>query len=190
MQLRMQLPGHGIETARLRLRMFTLRDTDDYFLLRSDSEVMRYIGTGATSTRQQTTTKLSWVLMQWEKHGFGIWAVVDKKNEKLIGWSGLSSLDDTPEIEVGYGLARACWGTGMATEAARASLRYGFEELQLDRIVAVAVPENAASRRVMEKAGMCYVKPSHYYGVDVAYYEITREDFRSDNSPYILLTQK
>ncbi len=186
MQLPSQLSAHEIETARLRLRMFTLRDTDDYFLLRSDPEVMRYIGTGATSTREQTTTKLSWVLMQWEKHGFGIWAVVDKKSENLIGWAGLSFLDSNPEIEVGYGLAKAYWGTGMATEAAWASLRYGFEELQLDRIVAVAVPENAASQRVMEKAGMRYVKLAHYYGVDVAYYEITRESFRPGTSLYIL----
>lgn len=183
----MRLVTPKVETARLCLRMFTPSDTDDYFAMRSDPEVMRYIGTGVTSTREQTLTKLSWLLIQWETHGFGIWAVVDKGHQKLIGWCGLSFLDNTPDVEVGYGLARSCWGRGIALEAARASLRYGFEELRLKRIVAVAVPENTSSRRVMEKAGMHYVKPAHHYGVDVVYYEVGRESFHPDNSLYILL---
>jgi RimJ/RimL family protein N-acetyltransferase len=97
-----------------------------------------------------------------------------------MGFCGLQFLDNTPEIEVGYRLARRFWGMGFATEAARESLRYGFEELGLDRIVAVVQPENIASCRVVEKIGLRYVKDARFYQTDVKYYAITREEYRPD----------
>jgi len=82
-------------------------------------------------------------------------------DKKLIGWCGLAFLDKTEEIEIGYGIAKEYWGRGFTTEAATASIRYGFEEARLNRIVAVAMPENITSRRVMEKIGMKFEKTGH-----------------------------
>jgi ribosomal-protein-alanine N-acetyltransferase len=90
----------------------------------------------------------------WKQHGFGRWALIHKPDKKLIGWCGLAPLDKTDEIEIGYGIAKEYWGRGLTTEAAAATIRYGFEELKLNQIVAVAMPENIASRRIMEKIGM------------------------------------
>jgi ribosomal-protein-alanine N-acetyltransferase len=72
-------------------------------------------------------------------------------------------------------LAKSYWGRGLATEAAEAALRFGFEIAKLERIVAIAKHENIASRRVMEKLGMKYEKDAYYYNNDVVYYSITNE---------------
>lgn len=146
---------------------------------------MRFI-TGVPSTREQAYAALTKHLNRWQEHAFGHWAVRFKDDPTLLGWCGLDFLDTTPEIEVGYGLARSHWGLGIATEAASASLQYGFDQLQLERIVAVAYPQNTASRLVMEKLGMKYVKSGFYYGADLVYYEILRADFRLSASNHVL----
>jgi len=69
-----------------------------------------------------------------------MWAVVDKKDNRTIGRCGLCFRDNTPEVELGYLLDKAYWGRGLATEAARASLKYGFAELKLERIVSSRKP--------------------------------------------------
>ena len=103
--------------------------------------------------------------------------VVHKQSNKLIGWCGLSYLDE--DVEIGYGIAKPYWGQRFASEAAAASIKYGFEELKLDRIVAVAWPDNIISRRVMDGLGMKYVKMAHYYHAEVVYYAISREEYLS-----------
>jgi RimJ/RimL family protein N-acetyltransferase len=174
-----------IETPRLHLRLYTLEDLDELFQIRSDPEVMRFI-TGVPSTRDQALEALNKHLDRWQTFGFGHWAVRFKNDPTLLGWCGLDFLDTTPEIEVGYGLARSKWGLGISTEAARASLEYGFEHLHLERIVAVAYPENTDSRHVMEKLGMKYVKNGSYYGGNLVYYEIGRNDFPPSASSRVL----
>jgi RimJ/RimL family protein N-acetyltransferase len=146
---------------------------------------MRFI-TGVPSTRDQAAAALTKHLNGWQTHHFGHWAVRFKNDPTLLGWCGLDFLDTTPEIEVGYGLRRSHWGLGIATEAARASLEYGFEHLHLERIAAVAYPENTASRHVMEKLGMTYVKNGSYYGGDLVYYDISRADLPLSASNRIL----
>ncbi|HWT01443.1 MAG TPA: GNAT family N-acetyltransferase [Pyrinomonadaceae bacterium] len=162
-----------IETARLRLRGFTPDDLDALCQVFGDPEVMKYISGGEPRTREATEEGLLRSIEGWRKRGFGLWAVVEKETGELIGYCGLISLEDTPEIEVAYGLMRSAWGKGFAAEAARASLGYGFNELKLERIVAVVNPENAASRRVLEKLGMKYAKNARHYGADLMYYEIS-----------------
>jgi len=115
-----------------------------------------------------------------------MWAVVERATGELAGWCGLAHLEDTQEVEVGYGLARRAWGRGLATEAARASLRYGFESMGLARIVAVVNPANHASRHVVEKLGLRHVKVARHYGADLDYFEIGRAEFRPTDSAYVL----
>ncbi|HZS08692.1 MAG TPA: GNAT family N-acetyltransferase [Blastocatellia bacterium] len=174
-----------IETARLRLRGFTTDDLNDLSAIRADPDVMRYIG-GSPDSFEQVQSALNNILLHWEQHGFGRWAVADREDGGLIGWCGLSYLEDTGEVEIGYGIAKPYWGKGLTSEAAAASVRYGFEELALGRIVAVALPDNTASRRVMGKLGMRYVKVAHHYNAEVVYYEISREEYQADNSFYLL----
>jgi RimJ/RimL family protein N-acetyltransferase len=109
-----------------------------------------------------------------EEHGFALWAVELRRTEEMIGVTGLRHLADGPEIEVGYRFLERCWGNGYATEAARAAIAFGFDELGLERIVAVTLPTNRASRRVMEKCGLTFVGVVHVYGYAHVKYAIAR----------------
>lgn len=165
-----------VQTERLILRRFTLADLDALSSVNSDPDVMRYIGDGKPQSQDQTRARLDAILSHWEQHDFGLWAVVYRRAPAVIGFCGLQFLDGTTEVEVGYRLAKAFWGMGLATEAARASLEYGFGEMCLDRIVAVTHPDNLASQRVLAKIGLRYEKDARYYNTDVKYFAIKRED--------------
>jgi ribosomal-protein-alanine N-acetyltransferase len=175
-----------IETARLRLRMLAPDDLDDLMQIVGDTEVMKYLGAeaGATLSREHAETALTNMIAFWRQHGFGRWAVVEREKDKLIGLCGLRLLDGAPELV--YGLSKANWGRGLATEAAKASLRYGFEELRFERIVAVTRHANKASITVMTKIGMRYEKEVNHYGVDAVCYVVTRDEFEPDDCTYIL----
>lgn len=166
-----------IETVRLKLRHFTPEDFDDLFRLYSDPEVMKYL---SPRTREQTQASLCKHIQHWQEHNFGMWAVIDKQSSKIIGRCGLGFLENTGEVELGYVFDKSYWNMGLATEASKATLKYGFLEVKLERIVAIAKPENIASVRVIQKVGMKYEKNAHHYGVDVIYYAVSRGEWQSD----------
>jgi ribosomal-protein-alanine N-acetyltransferase len=116
------------------------------------------------------------VIAHCEYHGFAPWALIDKVTGKLAGWCGFKYLEDTGEVEIAYGLAKEYWGKGLASEAASAAMEHGFEQLHLDRIVAVVWPENIASIRVLEKLGMRR-KATLYNGV-MAYYRLSSAEYQ------------
>ena len=173
-----------IETERLLLRMFCPEDLDELATLFRDPEVMRYVGEGQPVNREEADKALRSIIRHWQTHGFGRWAAVNRETREFVGFGGLRSLFGTPEVV--YHLATAHWGKGLATELARASLRFGFEDRKFERIVAIAKPLNAASIHVMEKLGMNYEKHASYYGIDVVQYGISREEFKGDGSAYML----
>lgn len=166
-----------LETPRLYLRQFRMDDLNDLSIIRSDPDVMRLIGTGEPQLKPGVKDVLDEMLASWKQRGFGRWAVILKEEDKLVGWCGLTLLEETPEIQIGYGIAKPYWARGFSTEAALASLRYGFETMKIDRIVGVAMAENIASRRVMEKIGMRYEKVGHWYGGELECYAISRSEF-------------
>ena len=174
-----------IETARLRLRMFRPEDLDDLAGMFSDPQVMRYVADGKPAGRDVAQKALTSVIDHWRREGFGRWAAEDKDSSQFVGFGGLRSLFGMPEVV--YHFALPHWGKGLATELARASLRYGFEEHRFERIVAVAKPENAASIHVMEKLGMRYEMHTSYYDIDVVQYTLAREEFKPNAEALYLL---
>lgn len=176
---------HEIETSRLRLRMFALSDLDALCRVTADPEVMRFIGPGKPLTRAETEANLATIIKAFRRRGFGRWALVHKADDTLIGYCGLSAGNEAVGVEVAYMLATAYWGRGLATEAARACLRYGFAQLGLDHIAALTMPGNHRSRRVVERLGMRFVKDACYYGYDCVQYSLAREDFRHGGSLYL-----
>lgn len=176
-----------IETERLILRQFTLDDWDEHTQIYRHPEVTKYSPKGSVppeKAREASKAILDYFIQHWQQHGFGAWAVIEGKSGKLIGQAGLNFLPESPEVEVLYRFDPAYWGRGIATEATKACLRYGFEILQLDHIVAITKAEHLASRRVMEKAGLHYEKDAYFYNLEVVYYRISRTDYRPDCSPY------
>ncbi len=164
----------SLETERLVMRPKTLDDLPFMHRLLSDPAVMRYMGDGRPRSLETVRELVLRHLEHQRVHGFSLWLVSERAGAEPIGDCGIMPLDGGPEIEVGYRFVPAAWGRGYATEAAAAALRYGFDVAGLDEIVAVAYPENTASRRVMEKIGMTYDGRGIYYGNDSVRYVARR----------------
>lgn len=146
-----------IETERLLLRTFSEEDANLVYLLNLDPDVTRYTGDPVRDTAHAQEVLQKAILPQYALYGYGRWAVHSKPGLKFIGWCGLKMRPDAKEIDLGYRFMRESWGKGFATEAAAASLRYGFEKVGIKRIVGRALPANLASIRVLEKCGMTYI---------------------------------
>lgn len=179
-----------IETPRLLLRPFTPDDTEDLYYIYSHLDLFKYMSNEKPLLREQTRALIDSFAAYWQRYHFGVWAVVCKKNQKLIGHCGFKFLENTPEVQIGYLLLKSYWGMGLGTEAASAALKYGFEMAHLNRIVAIAKPENIASRRVMEKIGMKYEKDAYYYDNDVVYYSLLREAYQLEAMRLKFATKK
>lgn len=155
-----------VTTERLVLRGWRARDHEALAAINADAEVMRWIGSGRVLGRGFSDDLLARFAGEWREHGFGLWAVswLDDPDRELLGFCGLTMpafLPETlPAAEIGWRLARSAWGSGVATEAARAAVAFGWER-GLREIVAVVAPENARSLRVVEKLGMT-PRPDRY----------------------------
>lgn len=171
-----------IGTARLRLRPFTLADVDELHRLWTEPGVRQYLWDDEVIPRERVESIIDTSLASFEAHGFGLWAVLPVAEEALIGFCGFWYFHDPPRLELLYGIAPAYWNKGLATEAARAMMKYGFEELSFERIEASTDAPNLASVRVMERAGMSFWKRELTNGLDTIYYAISREAFDRDGA--------
>jgi len=145
------------DTERLTLRELIDADTPALHRIYGDAETMRFVGrTGKpTADLEATARVIDFARRHAELHAFSLWALGERDGDPLVGVAGLVWVEGHgPEVEAAYLIRRDRWGHGYATEALRQVLRVGHGELGLERIVALAYPENDASRRVMEKAGM------------------------------------
>ncbi|HST52685.1 MAG TPA: GNAT family N-acetyltransferase [Pyrinomonadaceae bacterium] len=179
-----QFVADQIETARLRLRMFTPEDLDELSAIAADPEVMRYIGSGQPLTREEVHFNLTSIINGFRRRGFGRWAVVKKVSGALVGYCGLTHGLEEVGVEIAYLISRSEWSKGIASEAARACLRYGFERLGLDSIAGLTRHENRRSRRVLERLGMRYVRDAHFYGYNCVFYSISRDEWSPCGSMY------
>jgi len=136
----------------------------------TDPEVMRYISGGQPWPDDRIQEFVRRQIDGLRLHGYRMWQLLEASGGGMIGFCGLQPLAGTGDVEIGWWLARSHWGRGLATEAARAVLRDGFERAGLARIVAIAQPQNRASIRVMEKLSMQYEKPMKHKGFDVVLY--------------------
>ena len=154
-----------LETEHLVLRRFTEDDVDELVALDGDPEVMRYVTGGRPTSREEIETEvLPAFLGYYERYaGFGFWAVVEKSSGEVIGWFHFrpENADRPDDVELGYRLRRSAWGKGYATEGSRALVEKGFAELRVKRVYATTMVVNVASRRVMEKAGLRFVRAFH-----------------------------
>ncbi|MBT8266292.1 MAG: GNAT family N-acetyltransferase, partial [Bacteroidia bacterium] len=132
------------------------------FKLYSDPEVQKYTGEPVVTSLEEMKKAIELRILNYKKYGYGRWATVLKNGNQFVGWAGLAYLPEFDEVDLGYRFFPEYWGSGLATEASRAILNYGFDVLKLDRIVAIAMKENKASIRVMEKVGMEYDKLAPY----------------------------
>ena len=148
-----------ISTPRLKLREWKEEDKDPFLKLNSDPRVMKFMP--KLLSKQESDHFVERIKIKFKEDGYSFFAVELIENETFIGLIGLSipKFDSffTPCVEIGWRLAYDYWGNGYATEGAKASLKYGFQELNLSEVFSFTVPENIRSRQVMERIGMNYV---------------------------------
>jgi RimJ/RimL family protein N-acetyltransferase len=177
----MASPPRFIETERLRLVPWSDAYSDRFADLCADAEAMRFISRGRPLPRVVVDEILRRTREMWEQYGFGPWAALEKGSGRWIGRIGLNLLDDWPgadKWEVGFELVPAAWGQGYATEGARRTIRFAWNETPLMRIISVTVPDHLASRRVMEKAGMSLQGELAFRETTVVWYAIDRPSSR------------
>lgn len=161
-----------LETKRLILKPIALSHLDDLFALRSDPNVMKYIGHGTIQTKKEVEDFIKSSLGYYEKYNLDFFSVFEKETGEFVGQAGLFHFNF--DIELAYRLHEKYWYRGYATELAKALIDYGFNKLSLPKIIAIVHPKNERSRRVMEKSGMSYRGMIDYQGIQCPCYEIYR----------------
>ncbi len=161
------------ETERLILRHFIATDINPLALILADPEVMRFSEKGV-KTRAQAEDFLDAMLYHYQKHGYGLYGLIHKESRELIGYCGLLRwiIDNRQEVEIGYRLATAYWGRGLATEAAIAVRDYGWQFTQENGLICIIEPANRRSIRVAEKLGMKYEKNTLVKEIKVRIYRL------------------
>jgi len=149
-------------------------DAEAFFQLNSDPEVLRFVPDKALlNVAQARQILIDHPIADYRKYGFGSGACILKATGENIGFAGLKYLEELGEVDVAYRLMPAHWGRGLASEAAIASVRFGFEVLGLKRIIGLVMAENKASIRVLEKAGLRYVETVTFWEKQFSKYVIT-----------------
>ena len=145
-----------LETPRLLLRQFTLADVDSLAALYADPAVMTFLG--GPRSYEMTRQHIERIIQNYQDYGFGLWAVIHKGDRGLMGRCGLipQVIEGVAEVEIGYLMAQAYWGQGLATEAAVAIRDYGFQTVRCDRLISLIDPHNLASQKVALRLGMAY----------------------------------
>jgi RimJ/RimL family protein N-acetyltransferase len=179
-------PSPRIETERLILRPSTSADLEAWARLFADAEVVRYIPKSDLTPRERAERSIASYARMWQLDGTGAWVLTRKGENEMLGYSWVAYRADTDEYELGYGIARSAWGQGLVTEAARATVRFALDHASMERIMAVVVPENAASARVLAHLGFVYEKEAVYYDLAVAYYALRRDHFTLGDHAYRL----
>jgi RimJ/RimL family protein N-acetyltransferase len=164
-----------LETERLILRPFRESDFEAYAAMCADAEVMRYIGPGQPLSREDAWRSLALALGHWQLRGYGLWAVEERASGELVGRIGCWNPEGWPGPEIGWMLRRSSWGHGLATEGARAALRYAFTALRWARALSLIHPDNAASVRVAERLGERFQGRSEVMGRTALVYAINRD---------------
>ena len=170
-----------IETERLTLRPY--RSGDAALIHRLTSDLRVFFWRTEPGTLSEAEDKLASILASFRESGMGWWAVFGKgcKNDQdaFLGQVGLQPLPDSDFIEIAYHFAPQEWGNGFATESARAILDHGFRELHLNQIVAVILPDNKPSLRVIQRLAMPYIEDRMHANLTHRFFALTREAYIS-----------
>jgi RimJ/RimL family protein N-acetyltransferase len=160
--------------ARLTATRIGAEDFDDLARMHGDERVMATLG--GVISRAETRARIAAMIEHWERNGFGVWTFRTREGERFVGRAGLRrvNLGGRDEIELLYAVAAEFWSGGYATEMAQAILKIAFEQLDIAEVVALTLPANRASRRVMEKAGLHYQRDITWANLRHVLYRIAR----------------
>lgn len=177
-----------IETDRLLLRPFTLEDAPAlHEAVFGDEDVMLFLPPGIPGTLAKTQRVIDYYNDHWEQKGYGVFAVIHRADDRLIGQCGLNFVPEVQQTEVLYAIDKAYWGKELALEGARAVCRYGFYAKALTKIMALAAAENARSLRVIEKLGMDYRRDIKLWKMKLRMYMVTPQTLKIGRTDFRLI---
>lgn len=170
------------ETDSILMREILLEDAAAMYEMDADPEVQRYLHKTPIQTIDQAIDNINYIRQQYLDYGIGRWAIVDKKTNQFVGWGGLKFRADEVNghinfHDVGYRLLRKFWGQGFATQSAKATLKYAFEELDLKAVYALANVENKASINALLKSGLKITARIEHEGILCDWFEIKKEEY-------------
>jgi|SRR5690554_419840 len=173
-----------VETERLILREILPKDVDGLFELDSDPEVHRYLGNKPLTDKDQIVDVINFIRQQYIDNGIGRWAIIDKKTNDFIGWTGLKFVTDLTNnhknyYDLGYRLIKRYWGQGIATETAIASLQYAFDKLDASEVYAMADCENDGSNKILNKIGLTFIETFDLDGIKHNWYKIDKTEYEN-----------
>ena len=167
-----------IETDRLIIRELEVYDAEGIFDLDSDIDVHEFLGKKPIKTIDEAYKIIDFIRKQYIDNGIGRWAIVDKKTNDFIGWTGLKYEEGLRKefnyYDLGYRLKKKYWGNGIASETAIESLKYGFEKLNLKEIGAAADINHLASNKILNKIGLKFIESFNYKGVTHNWYNLSK----------------
>ncbi|HYB91722.1 MAG TPA: GNAT family N-acetyltransferase [Candidatus Binataceae bacterium] len=169
-------PIDEFTTARLIARRICDDDFGYIARLYADARVMATLG--GVMSEEQARERLAAMVEHWKQHGYGVWTLHTREDGRFAGRAGLRDvqIDGSAETELLYALRPEFWGKGIATEIARAVVRIAFDRLRIATLIAYTLPDNRASRRVMEKAGFRFEREITWAGLPHVLYRIARSD--------------
>lgn len=170
------------ETERLLIREILPTDLDEMFELHSDPEVHIFLGNKTVSSKEQTMEIINFVRQKYIDNGVGRWAIIDKKTNEFMGWTGLEFVTNETNnhknyYDLGYRLIKRFWGQGIATESAFASLDYAFDKLNANEVYAMADCKNEGSNKILKNVGLKFIKTFDLEEVKHNWYKIERTEY-------------
>jgi len=170
-----------IETDRLIIRELEVFDAEGIFDMDSNIDVHEFLGNKPIKTIDEAHKIIDIIRKQYISNGIGRWAIIDKKTDDFIGWTGLKYEEglrtEFNYYDLGYRLRKKYWGNGIASETAIESLKYGFEKLNLKEIGAAADINHIASNRILKKIGLKFIETFNYDGVTHNWYNMVKTDW-------------
>ena len=146
-------------TARLRGRRWRATDLEHLMRVYGDADAMRWVGDGSPLTLDEAERWLEVTADNYATRGYGMFALEDRASGEVVGFVGIVHPGGQAEPEVKYAFARERWGRGLATEAVSGVVAYGASQHGITRMIATVAPGNAASQRVLAKAGFVPGEP-------------------------------
>ena len=168
-----------ITTPRLRLVPFAPEHAMALNAIDTEPAVMRFLGYKAPPTIEETNAAIERTRLAWETRGYSWWSIIEQATGKIVGSTCVQHVtrDPSNEIEIAWRLATASTGKGYATEAGKAAARFAFDAVGIDHVIAMALPENTPSLRVMQRIGMQYRGIETHYDHSCTTYDLHKRDF-------------
>lgn len=172
------------ETERLLIREILPTDIDEMFELHSDPEVHLYLGNKTITTKEKVSEAIDFVRQQYIDYGVGRWAMINKKSNEFIGWTGLEFVTKETNnhknyYDLGYRLIKRFWGQGFATESAFASMDYAFDKLNAKEVYAIADCKNDGSNKILKKVGLQFIETFDLEGVKHNWYKVDQTEYEN-----------